>query len=246
MSTANLSIFFCAKCNQTSNKMKYLPCDVYCFNCVEFHIKSLDIASDDFLCPFCKEIHLMPKKGFKDYQPNLNTDQIYRGENVEALKSFLIKIDESIDYLKYRVNNSSDIIAEHFLKIKNQVHAETEIVMKKIQDLRDQKLKEIDENEKWCLSNAEHKPKIEHELLNQMIELRSQWRPYLGSFSIKEAEIKKANELVEGVLKKFEEEKAKPDLLFLGIYNCNFNLFSQKINPKSGQKMIHERKLRKN
>ena len=63
----------------------------------------------------------------------------------------LTEIDKKFHELKNRAKNPSDVINEHCVKLKNQVHFETETLVKKIKDLSEIKMKEIDQYREKCL-----------------------------------------------------------------------------------------------
>ena len=210
MSVDNIGIFICARCKQGKRKMKYLPCDIYCENCVEDMLQLTRLDTKEFSCYFCNELHLVPKNGFKDFQPKLKIDEVYRGESTEKLKSNLALIDSSLNSLKNRIDKSTDLILAHCFRLRNHVQVRAEALIKKIQSFSEEKFRDIKEYEDKYLLNS----KMEEGMIEEIEKFKDQWSIYLDNLFIEETKVQNANNLSEDILKTIEGEKAKHDLLF--------------------------------
>ena len=208
------SVFECPGCKKVNDEAKIFPCNIYCIHCVNELLESVGNGPNEFFCPFCDETHLLPKNGFKDFNLNkINNQKFNKDESAENLYFYLKRIDTNIQDLKYKIDKSSDLISGQCSKLRDQIQAEVNNLIKNIEDLRDEKFEEINQYEKNCLSASIDKPKIEHNYVKECLSLRDQWKNYFESFLFQENEIKNANNFGEKILKKIKEEKAKVDLI---------------------------------
>ena len=218
MSTENNSLLKCTKCGKLKEVAIVLPCFIYCDECANKCLNSIGKNSKELLCQFCDEVHLYPRHGFKTLNSK-DFEQIKNEESFKRFQSHLTEIDKKFHELKTRASNPSGVINEHCLKLKNQVQLETEILIKKIQDLSEIKMKEIDQYREKCLKL--NKPIIDNSFLSDIEEDRHRFKKYLVS---SQDSIKKANDLGDEVLTKIEEEKEKIDL---SIFNGSIMQFHQ-------------------
>ena len=223
MSMDKMAIFVCSKCKKANEKMKILPCDIYCENCVTDILSSIPMETGQFFCDLCDEIHILPKNGFKDFQPQLDISKLYRGETCEKLKLNLLNIESSIEEFKTQLRNSAKIVMDHCLNLRNQVQLETELLIKKLQDINEEKIQKIDEYEKNCLSSQIYKPIIELNIIEEAEKFLEYWRSYLENICIQENELKVANNLSDDILKRIENEKIKTNLFDVSILEFHKN-----------------------
>ena len=116
------------------------------------------------------------------YSKELNLEEIYRGESAEKLKKNLKQIQKKIEFLEHSLTNGIDRVKEHCVNLRSEVDLEAEIAIKRVQDIRDEMIKEIDLYQENCISNLEADT-IQKEEFNGFInELRSfhkKWSEYL-------------------------------------------------------------------
>ena len=212
------TVFKCQKCENPNDQVIVLPCFIYCDECANKCLNSIRKNSKEFLCQFCDEVHVYPKNGFKTLNFK-DFEQIKNEESFKRFQSHLTEIDKKFHELKTRASNPSDVIDEHCLRLKNQLQLETEIFVKKIQDLSQIKMKEIDQYRKECLKLE--KPIVDNSFLIDIEEERHRFKKYL-EIVLSKASIEKLNDLGDDVLTKIEKETEKIDL---SIFNGSIMKF---------------------
>ena len=229
----------CQMCQSKLVEAKILLCGHFCDSCLAELTKDTNDETREFTCKSCEEIHMIPKNGFKNwkalnefYSKELNFEEIYRGESAENLKKNLIEIQKQIDSLNLTLANGVDLVNEHCLKLRNEVSLEAEITIKRIQDVRDDMIKEINSYEEICISNL--KPdKLKKQnfegFLNEMLNFQGKWNEYLKKYQINDAEIVKANKSALDLQTRFRNEKMKLDKFIFNDESVNFNKKAIKI-----------------
>ena len=217
------TVFKCQKCENPNDQVIVLPCFIYCDECANKCLNSIRKNSKEFLCQFCDEVHVYPKNGFKTLNFK-DFEQIKNEETFKRFQSHLNDIDKNFHELKTKANNPSDVINEHCFKLQKKLKLETEMLMKKIQNLSEVKMKKIDEYRKECLKLD--KPIIDNSFLIDIEEDRHRFKKYL-ELALSKASIEKLNDLGDDVLIKIEEEKEKIDL---SIFNGSIMEFHQELN----------------
>ena len=227
-----LSLVECEMCQSKLKEAKILLCGHFCSNCVTQLTINVNETTREFQCKSCDEIHMVPKNGFKSwkaldkfYSKELNLEEIYRGESAEKLKGNLKQIQKQIDELDYSLTNSIDTVKEHCVNLRNEVDLEAEITMKRIQDIRDEMITEIDIYQANCISNLES-DKIQKEGFSGFIdELRSfhkEWSEYLKKYQINDSEINTVNNLVLELNQRFKKEKVNLDKMIFNKKSMKF------------------------
>ena len=217
MSSELFSVFECPNCKREVQEAKILPCNIYCKKCVQDILSSLDECKKEFKCEFCGDTHHIPKSGFTDFnfkskfQPKSSIKEVDISESGEKLKANLKNIDSKIKEMRNKMEKSSDLISNHCLGLRNQVQLETEVLIKHLKDLSIQKIDEITDYEKKCLSIDTLN--MEQTFIQEMEKFRNEWETNLTYNSNNEIEIQKANELSEIILKRVPDENLKLDLL---------------------------------
>ena len=67
---------------------------------------------------------------------------------VDLLKTLLDKIQNKCNFVKLGIENSDDLVKEHFINLKIEVQLTAEEVIQQVNDLTDQIIEEIDEHKK--------------------------------------------------------------------------------------------------
>ena len=182
---------------------------------------------------------MVPKNGLKSwkalnkfYSKELNLEEIYRGESAEKLKKNLKDIQKQIEEFDFSLNNSVDLVKLYCANLRNEVDLEAEIAIKRIQDIRDEMIKEIDTYQANCISNLEAE-KIQKEGFNGFIdELRSfhkEWSEYLKKYQINDVEINNVNNLVLELNQRFKKEKVNLDKFIFNKKSITFRKSETKI-----------------
>ena len=213
------SLIKCQLCQCKLTEAKIIPCGLFCNNCMGQLIKDLNKGSNEFNCDACNETHSIPKNGFKCwkglnefYSRELNLEEIYRGESAEKLKQHLDTIQKKIDEFDFKLTNGIDTVKEHCLKLKNEISLEAEVAIKRIQDVRDGLIGEIDSYEVNCVSNLEwdkSNKKRFNRFLKELRNFHQYWTDYLKKYQINDAEMADANNLSLEFETKLEQENKK-------------------------------------
>ena len=155
----HLILLKCSNCKSKLQDASILPCGKFCDNCVSELAKETNKVTKEFQCNPCKEKHTLPDNGSKDwaefYSNELKLERISRGDSAERLKQNLKEIPRHIDELNFRLFNGADLIEENCLKLRNEVMLHTELMIKQVQDLRDEFITEINEHQLNSISNLE-------------------------------------------------------------------------------------------
>jgi hypothetical protein len=125
----------CPFCNNILNDPRILPCCSACNDC----IKDQSDADQVLECPKCKKRHT-PEDKEAGFYPNdallklieTRASDVYRGKQVESLKPKLSEIKKLIDEFKFEIDNRTDRVHELCIKLRNQVHSQTEILIEQM------------------------------------------------------------------------------------------------------------------
>ena len=147
----------CRVCNEIFSDPRLLPCGESLCN---FCIESLKVEGENWItCVCCHKQHTMPVQG--SFPPNSALNRllskrpkpVYRGTRVETLKEKLNVVKTNRARLNTLLSSSTDEIREHCDLIRNKVHLQTEILVKRVHDFSDSFLKDIDMYEKEYLDH---------------------------------------------------------------------------------------------
>ena len=206
----------CQLCQSTMKEAKILPCDHFCTNCVLELTKTADKSSKEFKCKSCDEIHIIPKYGFKIWK-GLNEFYIKKSNreqntiSVKKLKQTLNEIRTQIDDLNNKLSMNIDEIKEDCFKLRKAINLECDIVVKQIQDARDELIEEVNDYQANCISNFEtdkiNNLKI-NDFINELKVFHKEWSEYLNESQINQADMVKANEKALKLSQKYTEEKS--------------------------------------
>ncbi len=148
------SHLICPLCSEFFRDPWLLPCGMSaCHECIRA-IK----------CPDCKQQHTPADKshGFLTNKILLKlieskSSDVYRGKQVENLKTKLAEIKNSRDNFKADLKNATENIQENCFQLRNQVHLETDLLIQKIYDFNKKLIQEINEYEKECMESFNSK-----------------------------------------------------------------------------------------
>ena len=219
----------CPICKLNLNDAKILLCGIYCTNCVDELTKNINETTKEFECSSCSKKHIIPEDGFNSwkaleemYSEKLNLEEIYRGESAEKLKTNLKKIQIQINELDLSSTNGEEIVKEDCLSLRNEVMLETELVIKKIQDLSEVLVNQICDFEIICISNIKPdqvKKEQFNGIINELKLFHKKWSDCLNQSRFKDSDINTANDLANDLENKFLKEK---NILKELIYRNNF------------------------
>ena len=227
MSLTNNSKNKCPKCKRVKEEARLMPCGVYCLECSDLILKSVKISSNNYWCLVCQENHLIPKNGFQNcYFKKLDPID----KEFEQFKSNLSKINSVLKMFKFQIENCEDQIKESCVKLRNEIQLETELLIKKVQDLSEVKIRQVDDYEQKCLSID--KSKIKFGFIEEMEKFLASGKVHLEDRSKEDFEIQRSNELSETILSRIEEEKAKLDLLIFSGSVMEFRKSPNELNEE--------------
>jgi hypothetical protein len=151
------SALICTFCSNIFKDPRLLPCGISaCHECI---LSRCDL-NKQFTCLSCDEEH-QPTNKEGIFYPNkslvkiitANAREVSRGPSVESLKSKLVEIKMMNEELKANLDNGVDQVRDHCVKLRNDVHLKTEILIEQIHQLNEELIKEIDDYEKKCIES---------------------------------------------------------------------------------------------
>ena len=226
-----LPLVKCNLCQLKAKEVKILLCGHFCNDCVVKLTKNANVKSRKFKCESCHEDHTIPKNGFKNwealnefYSKQLNLENIYRGESAEKLKIYLKSIKENIADLDYNVTNIMDAIKEHCQNVRNKVFLKAEVVIKQVQDIRDEMIEEINVYQANSILHIEMDKIQKQKFIDKMQKFHEEWSEYLKRYEINESEMEKANGYALGLEDKIKKEKRKLENLIFNNTAINFRM----------------------
>ena len=129
--------------------------------------------------------------------------------------------------MNFTLNNRTDAVKEHCLKPRNELSLESEIAIKKIQDERDEIIKELDEYQTNILNNFIELDQVEKKNFESFIDelkiFHTEWKEYLKKYQINETELIQANKLALELVKRFKKEKLNLDKLIFNKKSIKFH-----------------------
>lgn len=187
-------------------------------------------------------MHKIPQQGFPICKPLFNilmeeSNDVYRGESIEKLKTNLKDIQNQITSLTFDMNHGIDKIKEHCSNLRIDIQLASESATQQLNEITDSMVNKINNYEKDCIEKFQ-KDKIYKEkfckTINRMFKFHKEWDDNLRNFRINDNDILKANEFAESF--KIESDLLKKKLneehFFNGrplIYEKNSNKISEMI-----------------
>ena len=225
----------CSYCSKTYEEAVDLPCQsVICQkDILELQTKESKQEGNvcSILCPFCKQAHQVPEKGFplnrtieKLLKAQLNEfiEFISNDEERSETKRLCEMLQERLDEIKLLDQNSEAFVRKHFSSVRNQIDLRCELLKAQINTLAEEKRNELHLFENECLKrlkNRKEKPNITEFSLDyrKFIDLEAkkldEWSNELNGLKLNQQkfiqiqqEAKRSFEEVETQLKLLENE----------------------------------------
>jgi hypothetical protein len=118
----------CKNCNKRFDLPRLLTCgEVICETCLN-NIKNVCNVTDEIKCPFCCNVHNMPKNGFPIQKVLMNLLKIeplnnFRGVLVEELDDATKELSQRLNVLNMLNENSKNKIKEHGIELRKIINA---------------------------------------------------------------------------------------------------------------------------
>ena len=143
-------VLLCQNCEGRLDMPKILSCgETICSLCET----SIQIKDRMFDCLVCKEKHKMPKNGLINDKIamkmlSIEATKVSRGTAYNLLLKLLDEIHKKRNLIKLGIENSSDLITEYCMNLRNEVQLTAEEAISQINDIISKIIEEIDEFEK--------------------------------------------------------------------------------------------------
>jgi hypothetical protein len=164
------NVLNCKKCLNRFDEPSLLPCGS---SICSFCLKSIKVTNkSEFKCLVCDELHEMPQKGLAINKLavemlSFEMIQVSRGKAYNSLKETLKDILNNKSIIEHRLNHPNDFIKEHFIDLRNEVQLATEEIHKKVDDLSEEVILEINEYEKQLISSKKKSSSESKDPLNE-------------------------------------------------------------------------------
>ncbi len=89
--------------------------------------------------------------------------------------------------MEFNLNNGTDKVKEHCLRLRNEVNLEAEVTIERIQDIRDALIEELNDYQVTCLSQIESDKIQKQQFQNFIDELKDfdkEWSEYWTKYQI--------------------------------------------------------------
>jgi hypothetical protein len=192
-----------------------LPCaESACNNCIQQTIQFN--PKKEFDCIFCHKKHASPgEEGYPSSSAlsellKVKSRKVYRNAKVEELKEKLAKIKSKCGEFELSLQNGADQVREHCIRLRNQVHLETDILIEEAHELNESLISEIDKYEKDCIesfdSNTNTRDNVFDKFIDDLKEFYTDNTKYLSEFEINEKAIEEAAAMADSHLRRFKSE----------------------------------------
>jgi hypothetical protein len=191
----------CGICSQIYVDPRVLPCsESACNICIQKLIESN--PKKEFDCNFCHNKHKpLDKEGFPlngalIKLSKVKADNVYRNAQVEELNVKLVEIKSKCEEFKLSLESGVNQVREHCIRLRNQVHLETDILIEEAHKFNEGLIAEIDKYEQECIdsfnSNA---AKTDNKFQHFLVELKkfhTDNTKYLNEFRIDVKQVEEA------------------------------------------------------
>jgi hypothetical protein len=162
-------------------------------------------------------------------------DQVYRNTNFDELKGKLAEIKSKCDDFQFCLDSGVDQIKEHCIRLRTNVHLETDLLIEKAHQFNEHLISEIDNYEERCIESFSKKfyNQESKRFLSEMNKFCVEKLSYLNEFKLDEKvideSIAKAN--MHLMKLKIEDRMLKKDKFDEGIMEFKNNqvLFDQSL-----------------
>jgi hypothetical protein len=231
-------VLTCGICSKVYVDPRVLPCsESACNTCIRKSIERN--PKKEFDCNFCHKKHKpSSEKGFllngalikllktkvdvknKD-DVNHKVDKVYRDVNINELKSKLAEIKNKCEQFKFSLDNGVDQVREHCIRLRNQVHLETDILIEKAHNFNEILIAEIDKYEQGCIysfnSKTTKKDNEFDKFILELTEFHSDKTNHLTEFENDEKVVGEEYAKADDYLRKFKNvEKSLKKAKFNG------------------------------
>ncbi|CAF0757240.1 unnamed protein product [Brachionus calyciflorus] len=206
----------CPKCLLKYVSPRILPCGKsLCQNCID-QLCNYNLLN--FIkCPICCKSHAVPDEGFIINEFIVKTldikpEKVYRCASYEQFDTLLNEIESDLIEIETRLNYPENKIRDYCDKIRNQIDLNTEKLIEKINNHREQLLNELSIYEQNCIENLmriERKDLYE-KILNENSQKIKSYYNYLNQSRINEDQVK---QMIEEA--KIQEYKLKNNIKIL-------------------------------
>ncbi len=146
--------------------------------------------------------------------------KVSRGEAYESLKRLLNEIQKKRNIIKLGIDNSDDLVKEHFMDLRSDVQLKIEEVILKVNDLSTKLIEEIDDHEKDIIEFNKTNS-ISLDAFNSIVEELDSFfalkNEYLNKNEVDDNLVKQSNEEAANMVKKAELEiENLKDIIFDG------------------------------
>jgi hypothetical protein len=202
------SFLNCPRCSKRFVMPRILPCGKTLCQCCIDELCDLTRAETNsnahkaacINCPCCRKSHTVPAdegcfilNEFIVKTLEIKPEKVYRCASFEKFDSLLGKIEKDICEVEVKISNPEAKIREHCEKIRNQIDLNTEIIIEKISNYRDQLFNEVNNYEQVCISNLkpiDRKDRVFKILRENDAQLKN-FLAYINHSRIDEDQVKK-------------------------------------------------------
>jgi len=229
----------CKKCDGRLDEPMLLSCgSSICSHCVS----SIQVNKyNEFECLVCKDKHEMPKNGLpfnaalKDllsYKPIKES----RGKLYDLFQKSLDDIQNKHNFMKFGIENSNDLIKEHFMDLRSDVQLTAEEVILQVNDFSSKIIQKIDEYEKELIklnkTNSESLSAFKA-IVKELESFHTINTEYLKQYEVEDTVLIRSNEKATTLMKKVELEIDNLKKLIFNGNNLKFNKNNEKISEST-------------
>jgi hypothetical protein len=146
----------CGICTNIYKDPRFLPCsESACHECIQSAIQNH--PNKEFDCNFCHSKHTpsgkdgFPLNGALMKLMKAKADSVDRGARIKQLTDKLVETKDKCDEFRFNLENGVDQVREHCIRLRNQVHLETDILIEEIHKFNESLIAEIDKYEQECI-----------------------------------------------------------------------------------------------
>ena len=164
-------LFSCPGCREEFSETceaVILPCDIYCRKCVQNMLNLNFEEKTCFICPWCKDEHEVPEKGFAEFR---------KFHKVESLKN-VVMLNAAMEHFEKYTQNFDEYFKKHSQLLREECDLERRKIeeavnsmVEKVQKLGDAQLAELDEYEQKLLESLKNDLIVEREVNCLMTEI---------------------------------------------------------------------------
>jgi hypothetical protein len=201
----------CGICNSTYKSPRVLPCsESACHECIQFIIQT--DPNQEFACNFCHKKHKpfgkdgFPLNGALIKLLKAKAVNIYRNDRVEELKEKLAEIKSKCEQFKLNLDNDVDQVEKRCIRLRNQVHLETDVLIEEVHNFNASLIAEIDKYEQECIAsiNSNTKENKFNKFFDELENFCTDKMKYLTEFKLDEKVVKETTTVADSYLEKLK------------------------------------------